>query len=102
MSDELVNFFKALADANRLKIIGLLAQFGDKYGTFSNESRAFLVIGVLGGFTTFSAFSLEAALLWERGQVISCVLFVLASVCLSIAGVFAGLFLMRSWHTITS
>jgi CrcB protein len=50
---------------------------------------------MLGGFTTFSAFSLEAALLWERGQVLSCVVFVLACVLLSIAGVFAGLALVR-------
>ena len=37
-------------------VIGLLAQFGQTYGTFSNESRSFLVIGLLGGFTTFSSF----------------------------------------------
>jgi fluoride exporter len=58
----------------------------------------FLATGILGGFTTFSAFSLEAALLWERGQVLSCIAFVLASVLLSIAAVFAGLALVRSWH----
>jgi CrcB protein len=57
----------------------------------------FLTTGILGGFTTFSAFSLEAALLWERGQVVACIAFVLASVLLSIGGVFAGLALTRSW-----
>jgi len=55
--------------------------------------------GILGGFTTFSAFSLEAALLWERGQVLGCVVFVSASVILSIAAVFAGLSLVR-WHAV--
>ena len=57
--------------------------------------QLFLTTGILGGFTTFSAFSLEAALLWERGQVLACTLFILASVLLSIAGVFAGLALVR-------
>lgn len=80
--------------------IGCLAGYFATRGHSSQQVQLFLTTGVLGGFTTFSAFSLEAALLWERGQTIGFVVFVLASVVLSIAGVFAGLALVRSWHPI--
>ncbi|MGE3245512.1 MAG: CrcB family protein, partial [Beijerinckiaceae bacterium] len=52
--------------------------------------------GVLGGFTNFSSFSLDAALLWERGAIAAAASYVVASVVLSLAAVFAGLALMRS------
>ena len=37
-------------------VIGLLAQVSEKFGAFSDESRAFIFVGILGGFTTFSSF----------------------------------------------
>ena len=80
--------------------VGCIAGYFAVRGHGSQALQLFLTTGILGGFTTFSAFSLEAALLWERGQVSSCVLFVLASVTLSIASVFAGLLLIRSWHAV--
>jgi fluoride exporter len=80
--------------------VGWVAGYFTVRGHGSQPIQLFLTTGVLGGFTTFSAFSLEAALLWERGQVVSCVLFVLVSVMLSIAAVFAGLALLRSWHPV--
>ncbi|HOT83727.1 MAG TPA: CrcB family protein, partial [Candidatus Defluviicoccus seviourii] len=55
----------------------------------------FLTTGILGGFTTFSAFSLEAALLWERGQPWLAAIYVSASVVLSIGALFGGLCLIR-------
>lgn len=55
----------------------------------------FLATGILGGYTTFSAFSLDAVLLYERGQLAASVGYVLGSVCLSIGGLFAALFLLR-------
>lgn len=58
--------------------------------------RLFLVTGLLGGFTTFSAFSLDFALLWERGAMAQAGVYVLASVGLSLAGVFAGLLVVRA------
>lgn len=57
--------------------------------------RLFLATGVLGGFTTFSAFSLDAALLFERGNHGLAAGYVLLSVALSILALFAGLALTR-------
>ena len=56
----------------------------------------FVMIGLLGGFTTFSAFSLEAVTLYERGDVTQAALYVILSVVLSIAGLMAGMMLARS------
>lgn len=58
-------------------------------------TRAFLTLGVLGGFTTFSAFSMDVVLLAERGRLELAGLYVLASVALALAGLFAGLRLTR-------
>ena len=58
--------------------------------------QAGLVTGLLGGFTTFSAFSLEAALMIERSEWTSALIYALASVVLCVAAVFAGLFVARS------
>lgn len=61
----------------------------------STAMRLFLVTGVLGSFTTFSTFSLDFAVLFERRAYALCALYTLASVALSIAALFAGLYLMR-------
>ena len=62
----------------------------------SSELRLFVAIGILGGFTTFSSFSLDVALLWQRGAVTSAAIYVLASVFLSIGALFLGLWLARA------
>jgi CrcB protein len=62
---------------------------------WTQSVRLFLATGILGGFTTFSAFSLDAVLLWERGASLAAAVYVLASVALSIAGLLAGLFVFR-------
>ena len=62
----------------------------------SQEARVFLMTGVLGGFTTFSAFSLDAVALWERGAAGLAVGYVAASVALSIGALFGGLALGRA------
>jgi len=54
-----------------------------------------VMTGFLGGFTTFSAFSLEAVTMYERGDVVQAALYVGLSVVLSIAGLMAGLWLAR-------
>ena len=57
--------------------------------------KLFLTTGLLGGFTTFSAFALDTAALWLRGESVVTVLYVVASVALSVAGLFAGMALAR-------
>jgi CrcB protein len=75
--------------------MGLIAEyFALKIG-LPQRWRLFLTTGVLGGFTTFSAFSLEAALLYERGQIAGAAIYVVASVVLSIGALFAGLAIVR-------
>ncbi len=59
--------------------------------------RLFVATGILGGYTTFSTFSLETALLVERGQACMAALYVLASVLLGIVGLFAGMALVRAF-----
>jgi CrcB protein len=59
------------------------------------EMRGFLVVGVLGSFTTFSTFSLDAVYLIERGELTSAGAYIALSVILSIIGVFAGMILFR-------
>jgi len=76
-------------------VMGLLVGYLALKGEAVQPIRLFLATGVLGGFTTFSAFSLDTALLWERGEVGLAVLYVAGSVGLSIAGLFAGLAIMR-------
>ena len=76
-------------------VMGLLAAYFALKGDASQHWRLFLTTGILGGYTTFSAFSLDAALLYERGEIGLAALYVLASVALSIAGLFAGLYLVR-------
>ena len=61
----------------------------------SQHVRLFLTTGILGGFTTFSAFSLDVALLWERGAVVGASAYVIVSIVFSVGGLFAGLALVR-------
>lgn len=76
-------------------VMGLIAGAFAFRGHLPQELRLFLTTGILGGFTTFSAFSLDAALLWERGEVGLAALYVGASVIFSLLAVAAGLALSR-------
>ena len=75
--------------------IGLIAGWFALRGQAGQTLRLFLTTGVLGGYTTFSAFALDTALLWERGQVWGGAFYFASSVLLSIAGVFLGLAIIR-------
>ena len=77
-------------------LMGVAVEWFTLEGTRSAEwPRLLLTTGVLGGFTTFSAFSLEAILLYQRGEVWPAALYVVGSVVLSLAGLLLGLALVR-------
>ena len=77
-------------------VMGLLAGLFASHSAISQPVRLFLTTGLLGGFTTFSAFSLDALTLYERGQVGLALAYVAASVILSLAAIAAGFFLVRA------
>ena len=60
-----------------------------------NRFAPLLATGVLGGFTTFSAFSLDSFTLWERGDITTAILYVAGSVILSLAALAVGVYLSR-------
>ena len=76
--------------------MGLLIELMALKFNVSTEARAFLTTGILGGFTTFSAFSLDFALLVERKTYLLAGAYAAGSVLLSLAAVFAGLYLVRA------
>ena len=76
--------------------MGLLAGWFAFRGDGGQLLRLFLATGILGGFTTFSAFSLDAALLWERGQTVAAGMYAVGSVAAAIIAVFAGIAIMRT------
>jgi CrcB protein len=78
-------------------VMGLLIGYFAFAGGASQHWRLFLTTGILGGYTTFSAFSLDSVLLYERGEIALAALYVVLSVVLSIAGLFAGLMLVRQF-----
>ena len=76
-------------------VMGLLAGYFAFKGDAAQSWRLFLMTGLLGGYTTFSAFSLDAIFLYERGQIGMAALYIAASGAVSIVGLFAGLMLIR-------
>ncbi len=78
-------------------VMGLIAGYFAFKGDASQHWRLFLTTGILGGYTTFSTYSLDAALLYERGELGLAALYVVGSVALSIGGLFAGMALVRNF-----
>lgn len=76
--------------------MGVVAEYFAFKSGLPQPLKLFLTTGIIGGFTTFSTFSLEAALLYERGEVGPAVVYVLASVAIGIAALFGGLALVRA------
>lgn len=72
--------------------VGLMARF---VPAWQNEARLFFAVGILGGFTTFSAFSLDAIVLIERGDWLPAGAYVLLSVVLCLFGLYLGLLMTR-------
>ncbi|MGK6316830.1 fluoride efflux transporter CrcB [Neorhizobium sp. DT-125] len=76
--------------------IGFLAELIARRLDASPEMRLLIVTGFLGGFTTFSAFSLDVVALFERGAGLVAATYIVASVAISLGAVFAGLALGRA------
>ncbi|MBV8798383.1 MAG: fluoride efflux transporter CrcB [Alphaproteobacteria bacterium] len=76
-------------------LMGIIVELSALKLSISPEMRAFLTVGVLGGYTTFSTFSLDSALLIERGAYASAAAYVAGSAVLSILALFAGLWIVR-------
>jgi fluoride exporter len=77
-------------------VMGVFIELLARRAGSSNELRLFVATGILGGFTTFSAFSLDFAVLFERGAMGQALGYALASVILSILALFLGLWLVRA------
>lgn len=75
--------------------LGLFVELAALVWSPGASLRLFLVTGVLGSFTTFSTFSLDFAVLYERGRFLSCACYLLGSVACSIGAFFAALYLVR-------
>jgi len=71
-------------------VIGMLAAISETRGVFSPEARAFIFVGLLGGFTTFSAFGNETINLWRDGQSAFAFANVAASVVFGLGAVWLG------------
>jgi CrcB protein len=76
-------------------IMGVMAELMALKFSVSPEMRAFLATGIMGGYTTFSTFSLESALLIERQAYVTAAGYVAGSAILSIAALFFGLWIVR-------
>ena len=76
-------------------VMGVLIEAITHVWTVASHTRLFLAVGILGAFTTFSTFSLDVAVLYERGKLTLTAVYMLVSVVLSIGALFSGLYLVR-------
>ena len=77
-------------------IMGVIVELSALKISLTPEIRAFLTVGILGGYTTFSTFSLDSALLIQRGAWASAAAYMVGSAVLSVAALFSGLWLVRA------
>lgn len=78
-------------------IMGILVGLGAGAIALPEPWRTFIVIGVIGGYTTFSSFSLDTLMLIERGQVATAAGYVFCSVILSLLAIFAGVYAVKAF-----
>lgn len=76
-------------------LMGLLVGYFALKGSTIPHAQLFLATGVLGGFTTFSAFSLDAIALWQRGEILLAAAYIIGSVILALLALVCGLWLAR-------
>ena len=79
-------------------LMGIIVEASALKLNLSPEIRAFLTVGILGGYTTFSSFSLDSALLLQKGEYVMAAVYIMGSVALSILALFAGLWLVRTLY----
>jgi CrcB protein len=79
-------------------VMGLIVEASALKLNLSPEMRAFITTGILGGYTTFSTFSLDSALLLQKGEYALAAFYVIGSVVLSILALFAGLWIIRALY----
>jgi CrcB protein len=79
-------------------LMGMIVEASALKLNLTPEMRAFLTTGILGGYTTFSTFSLDSALLLQKGEYALAAFYIIGSVALSIAALFAGLWIVRSLY----
>ena len=77
-------------------VMGMVAAWFAMKGGATGHLRLFLATGILGGYTTFSAFSLDAILLWERHDYLLAAYYIGGSVVLSLLGLVVGLWIVRT------
>ena len=77
-------------------LMGLIVEASALKLNLSPELRSFLTVGILGGYTTFSTFSLDSALLLQKGEYLQAAAYIIGSVVLSILALFAGLWIVRT------
>ena len=83
-------------------LMGLVAEYWALKSGLPQSARLFITTGFMGGFTTFSTFSLDTAMLYERGQVWTAAGYALASVILSVGALFIGLAIVRGFVSVQS
>ena len=79
-------------------LMGVLIESSGLLWSMSRDTRLFLAVGILGSFTTFSTFSLDVILLYSRGKLLLCALYIVSSTILSIGALAVGMQLIR-WLT---
>jgi CrcB protein len=77
-------------------LMGAVVASWSKMPSLPQEGYLFLAVGILGGFTTFSAFSLETVRLWEQGNAAACFIYVMSSVLVSILALICAMWWVRS------
>jgi CrcB protein len=79
-------------------LMGMIVEASALKLNLSPELRSFLTVGILGGYTTFSTFSLDSVLLLQKGEYAQAAFYVIGSVVLSILALVAGLWIVRSLY----
>ena len=77
--------------------MGILVTYFNVSDSLSAELKSFLTIGLLGGFTTFSAFSLDILKMWQSDQILYALIYGLVSVIFSVAAIFVGVLVARNF-----